>query len=134
MLAAHNAVRSRAGVPPLAWSNRLAAHAQSWANYLLAHRQFFHRPNAAYGENLFEIEGAAASPAEVVDDWASESRSYNHRSNVCRGVCGHYTQIVWRKSTQLGCGVASCKNGGFTTDIWICNFAPAGNYVGQAPY
>ena len=130
MLAAHNAVRSRAGVPPLAWSNRLAAHAQNWANYLLAHRQFFHRPNATYGENLFEIEGAAASPAEVVDDWASESRSYNHRSNVCRGVCGHYTQIVWRNTQEVGCAVA--RSG--AREIWVCNYNPPGNWVGERPY
>ena len=34
-----------------------------------------------YGENLFEIAGATASPAEVVGSWASEARAYDHRSN-----------------------------------------------------
>jgi pathogenesis-related protein 1 len=45
--------------------------------------------------------------------------------------CGHYTQVVWRKSTDLGCGFATCSGGGgFVNDIWICNYAPAGNSIG----
>jgi hypothetical protein len=49
--------------------------------------------------------------------------------------CGHYTQVVWRTSTELGCGVASCKTqDGWNQDIWICNYGPAGNIGGQKPY
>ena len=57
MLTVHGAVRARVGVAPLAWSDRLAARAQDWADTLLARRQFVHRPNSIYGENLFEING-----------------------------------------------------------------------------
>ena len=130
MLSAHNDVRLHAGVPLLAWSNRLAAHAQDWANTLLSRRQFFHRPNPRYGENLFEIVGATASPAQVVHEWASEARDYNHRSNTCRGVCGHYTQIVWRDTKAVGCAVA--RSGG--REVWVCNYDPPGNWVGERPY
>ena len=101
MLAAHNSVRRSVGVPPLVWSERLAGFAQEWADYLAAHRQFSHRRDSPYGENLFEITGASASPVEVVNDWASESRNYRYRSNTCRGVCGHYTQIVWRDTRRV---------------------------------
>jgi pathogenesis-related protein 1 len=76
MLSAHNAVRARLKIPPLAWSDKLATRAQQWADNLLARKQFAHRPNSPYGENLFELEGAVASPAQVVGDWASESRDY----------------------------------------------------------
>jgi len=106
MLAAHNAVRARVGVPPLAWSARLAARAQDWADHLLARRQFMHRPKSPYGENLFEIDGGTASPAQVVRSWASESRDYDHSSNRCSGVCGHYTQVVWGDTKEVGCAVA----------------------------
>ena len=78
ILARHNAVRARMGVPPLAWSQRLAARAQDWADHLLAHRQFMHRPKSPYGENLFEIDGGSASPAQIVRSWASESRDYDY--------------------------------------------------------
>jgi pathogenesis-related protein 1 len=130
MLAAHNAVRERAGVRPLAWSDRLAARAQDWADTLLARNQFSHRPNSSYGENLFEIRGAAASPAQVVDAWAAESRSYDYKANTCRGVCGHYTQIVWSDTKEVGCAVARQKG----REIWVCNYDPPGNWVGRRPY
>ena len=115
MIEAHGAVRSRVGLPPLAWSNRLTALAQDWANTLLARRKISHRENSQYGENIFAISGAAASPAQVVNSWAAESRNYDYRSNKCRGVCGHYTQIVgairkkwgerWREGRPGGLGL-----------------------------
>jgi pathogenesis-related protein 1 len=130
MLAAHNAVRARMGIAPLTWSDRLAAHAQDWADTLLKRRQFAHRPKSAYGENLFEISGAAASSAQVVNAWAAESRNYDYNSNGCRGVCGHYTQIVWRDTKEVGCAVAR----GAGREVWVCNYDPPGNWFGQRPY
>ncbi|MEN6606379.1 MAG: CAP domain-containing protein, partial [Bryobacteraceae bacterium] len=130
MLAAHNAVRTRVRVPPLAWSGRLAARAQDWADTLLARKKFIHRPNSSFGENLFEITGGAASPEEVVDAWAEESRNYNYKSNKCRGMCGHYTQIVWSDTKEVGCAVARGRG----REVWVCNYNPSGNWVGKRPY
>ena len=130
MLAAHNAVRARVGVPPLTWSDRLAAHSQKWADTLLARKQFIHRPNSTYGENLFEITGARASPSQVVNAWAAESRDYNYASNRCSGLCGHYTQIVWRDTKAVGCAVARGKG----REVWVCNYDPPGNWAGKRPY
>ena len=130
MLAVHDAVRARVGVAPLAWSDRLAARAQDWADTLLARNQFVHRPNSVYGENLFEITGEAASSAEVVNAWAAESPNYDCRSNRCRGVCGHYTQIVWAGTQEVGCAVAR----GGRREVWVCNYDPPGNWAGQRPY
>ena len=130
MLASHNAVRARVQDAPLVWSDRLAARAQDWADTLLARRQFVHRPNSPYGENLFEITGASASPAQVVNAWAAESRNYDYYSNRCHGMCGHYTQIVWSDTKEVGCAVA--RGGG--TEVWACNYDPAGNWAGRRPY
>ncbi len=130
MLAAHNAVRAKVKVPPLQWSNALAATARKWADTLLATHRFSHSRDSRYGENLFEITGAAANPAMVVRDWASESRYYDHGSNTCKGVCGHYTQIVWRNTRAVGCAVA--RGGG--REVWVCNYDPPGNWVGERPY
>ena len=130
MLAVHNAVRARVRMPPLAWSDRLAARSQDWANTLLARRQFIHRPNSTYGENLFEIAGATASPARVVNAWAAESQTYDYISNRCSGVCGHYTQIVWGDTKEVGCAVARGRG----REIWVCNYDPPGNRVGRRPY
>ena len=130
MLVAHNAVRAGAGTAPLAWSDRLAALSQDWADILLMRNQFAHRPRSAYGENLFEITGAAASSSQVVNAWAGESRHYDYNSNRCHGVCGHYTQIVWAETKEVGCAVAR----GARREIWVCNYDPPGNWVGKRPY
>lgn len=130
MLAAHNQVRARVGVAPLSWSDALADSAQGWANRLMTEGRFYHRPNPAFGENLFEITGASASPARVVEEWAAESRNYDRGSNKCRGVCGHYTQIVWRDTKEVGCAVA--RGGG--REVWVCEYNPPGNWVGRRPY
>jgi len=130
ILAAHNSVRRSVGVAPLVWSERLADFAREWADYLAMHHNFFHRRNSPYGENLFEITSASAAPAEVVKDWASESRDYQYRSNTCRGVCGHYTQIIWRDTKRVGCAAAR----GGRTEIWVCNYDPPGNFIGRRPY
>ena len=66
----------------------------------------------------------------VVETWAAELADYDAKKNRCKGVCGHYTQIVWRKSQRLGCGMASCGD----TEVWVCNYDPPGNFLGQRPY
>jgi pathogenesis-related protein 1 len=130
MLKEHNAVRAQVKVPPLQWSEDLAAVAQRWANRLLSQRKFEHSPDTRYGENLFDISGQAATPAWAVRFWASESRNYDYASNTCRGLCGHYTQIVWRDTKSAGCAVA--RGGG--REVWVCNYDPPGNWLGQRPY
>ena len=132
MLAAHNRVRGGVGVPPLEWSAQLAAVAQQWASELAASGKFAHRPKGRYGENLFEIHGARATPAEIVAAWAGEAKDYDAARNVCHTgkVCGHYTQLVWRTTTNVGCGVA--RRG--TREVWVCNYDPPGNWAGERPY
>jgi len=130
MLDAHNSVRARVGVPSLSWSPQLAAYAQVWANSLLARNEFGHRQRVKYGENLFAITGVTASPAHVVAEWAAEYDEYDYRTNRCSGACGHYTQIVWGETKQLGCAVA--RGGG--REVSVCNYDPAGNWVGRRPY
>jgi len=130
MLAGHNAVRARVGLSPLVWSNALAAVAQSWADSLLARGRFTHQRKSPYGENLFEIRGGEMAPAAVVNEWAAEAAHYDYRRNRCRGECGHCTQMVWRGTREVGCGLARGKG----REIWVCEYNPPGNFVGQRPY
>jgi pathogenesis-related protein 1 len=130
MLYAHNAVRALVGDPPLSWSPRLAAAAQDWAQRLISADSFMHRPRDPYGENLYTISGGAATPWQVVQSWAAEVQSYDVRSDTCSSVCGHYTQIVWRATRSLGCAVA----GDPERAVWVCEYDPPGNIVGDRPY
>jgi pathogenesis-related protein 1 len=130
MLAAHNFYRKQVGTPPLVWSTRLASLAQNWANYLIQTGLYKHPSNLQHGENLFEVVGPSADVRQVVDAWASEQARYDHRTNSCSGRCGHYTQIIWHDTRLVGCGVAQ-KN---RRQVWVCNYDPPGNIVGERPY
>jgi hypothetical protein len=136
-LAAHAGVRARVGVAPLTWSPRLAALATDWANHLCSLARhgtavLQHRGNAHVGENLFWQGGGEPPPVSAaVQSWADEQRFFDARSGRCNGgECRHYTQLVWRNTTSVGCGAASCGANHF----WVCDYEPPGNWVGQRPY
>ena len=145
MLAAHNAARQAVGVPDLTWSTELADYAQAWAQQLigeggnLRHRSSAEQTLGNLGENISGSQassagGAMQHPARAVAGWVAEQADYDYASNRCAPgkVCGHYTQVVWRETSEVGCGVA--RNADATREVWVCNYAPAGNYVGDRPY
>ena len=127
MIASHNAVRTRVGTAPLVWSESLAIVAQNWADHLMANGKFEHSHNPNYGENLYEIMGAPATPAEAIKAFADEVKDYDYRSNSCRAgaMCGHYTQVVWNDTKQVGCAVAKGRG----REVWVCEYNPPGNWV-----
>ncbi|KAK1441555.1 hypothetical protein QVD17_07553 [Tagetes erecta] len=130
---AHNSARARVGVGRMVWNATLASYAQNYANKRIRDCNLVHS-GGPYGENLAEGSDASMTGIAAVNLWVGEQTSYNHATNTCaRGkVCGHYTQVVWRKSVQLGCARVQCVNNGW----WfvICSYYPPGNYVGQSPY
>ena len=133
ILAAHNAWRKRLKVPPLQWSEPLAKFAQQWADTLQGQGcDPEHRPANKYGENIEWAGNQNLTPEKVVDLWGGEGKSYNYAANSCQAGknCLHYTQIVWADTTKVGCGVARCAN----SEVWVCNYAPPGNWVGKKPY
>ena len=141
---AHNRVRRTVGVPPLKWNSQLAETARRWANAcvdevpprgMIDHNT---QRQAGYpgpiGENIFATTAPRADPVVAVNDWASESKFYNRRTNSCvGGACGHYTQLVWSATREVGCGVGSCPKLEFRTTL-VCNYWPAGNFVGERPF
>jgi uncharacterized protein YkwD len=132
MLAAHNAVRQRTGVPPLTWSNTLATRAEEWAKTLA--RTGASRMEGIPGQNIgYTSPPGTAKGSNVVAAWAAEATNYDHKQNACvdpKRRCNHYTQVVWRDSSSLGCAVARDAQ----RDIWVCNYDPPGNNVAEKPY
>jgi uncharacterized protein YkwD len=133
MVTGHNRARRAVGVPDLAWSASLAATAQSWADRLAGQGcAIGHSGAVGLGENLAWASGRHLTNEEVVNMWEGEARAYSPATGACLpgGVCGHYTQVVWRDTRFVGCGMASCGN----SEVWVCNYSPPGNYIGQRPY
>ena len=56
---------------------------------------------------------------------------YNFGSESPSNEAGHFTQVVWKKSTKVGMGKATKKkNGGLCTYI-VARYKPAGNFAGK---
>lgn len=155
ILAAQNQVRAETaeGLPPFEWSEDLEGIAAEWA----ANCRFMHRSNAReldVGENLYANWPAGSTDGQgVVDSWAyDEMPNYNYQANSCEPPpgaqnpqCGHYTQIVWRDTTQVGCAKSSeCPASTFPFEdprlspmeweLWVCNYRPPGNDPRRRPY
>ena len=141
ILAHHNKVRKKVGSPALSWNTKLSAYAQSWADHLanennceIEHRAVSGQDGKTYGENIFWGSSAASfKPVDASLSWYSEIKKYSYAklngSNWHN--TGHYTQMVWKNTQEVGVGVAICPNGAI---IIVANYYPAGNYMGQYPY
>ncbi|MCI5224141.1 MAG: SCP-like extracellular [Candidatus Electrothrix sp. AR4] len=141
MTTAHNTWRSKTGVPDLKWSDKLADAAQKWADQLAQSSCSMKHSMGKYGENIYMASEATNSDGsttmqkitaqDVVDSWGNEIKDYDYEENSCHSVCGHYTQVVWKSTTEVGCGAAVC---GDKSQIWVCQYTPRGNMVGEKPY
>jgi hypothetical protein len=136
ILAAHNAVRARAGQPPLVWDPALGQAAAAYAQQMAFTGVFAHSNRQARrgtGENLWMGTRGAFSLETMVSNWASEGRVFQRgvfpavsRTGNWEDV-GHYTQIVWPTTTRVGCAIASTPR----TDYLVCRYSPAGNIDGR---
>lgn len=144
----HNTLRAAVGAPKLRWSKPLARQAATWATTLKKSGCAMRHSRGKLGENLYWASARmttaknktrsapqAITEKDVAAAWASEKAWYSRASNSCNAPpgksCGHYTQMVWAKTKEIGCAKAVCDD---NSQIWVCNYAPAGNFVGQRPY
>ena len=139
-LAHHNQVRAEVGAPGLVWSKELAAYSQEWADQLaqngckMEHHKKPSLKGEPVGENLFW--GSSSTfyhPIDASISWYSEKKIYKY-GKFGKGnwhEIGHYTQMVWKNTREVGVGVSVCKDGGL---IVVANYYPAGNYIDQFPY
>ncbi len=135
----HNKVRSDVGAPALIWSPELAKYAQEWADHLAKQGcKMQHRPREGqwvqkYGENIFWGKGMDYSALDASKSWYSEIEDYTYEkvNDSNWNKTGHYTQMVWKNTTQVGIAVAKCSDGAI---IIVANYNPPGNYMGETPY
>lgn len=139
VLAVHNKERAALGLAPLSWNPELVESAQQWADYLAETGRFEHAPENRYapeGENLWAGTKGFYSPEARVDAWVREKKYFrpgrfpNNSTTGQVGDVGHYTQLVWRATREVGCASATSAR----EDILVCRYAQAGNYRGEHPF
>jgi hypothetical protein len=115
---------------------------------------FAHSGLQGVGENLFVGTTIATTWTleNAINDWAYEARILSYPSGAtavgcsdgssgasCRARIGHYTQMTWETTTQVGCAVQSCP-GGVTnfsskrSQLIVCHYSPQGNYYNGTDY
>jgi hypothetical protein len=140
MLSAHNSTRVPLGIAPLTWDPGLAREATAYAAQMARSNSFGHAQQIGYaepeGENLWMGTRGAYRFEEMAGYWRDERRyfmraaiPYASRSGRFEDV-GHYTQMIWRGTTHIGCGIA----GNGQDEYLVCRYWPAGNVFGRDPF
>ncbi|KAH8703409.1 CAP domain-containing protein [Talaromyces proteolyticus] len=128
-----NFYRQQHNASALTWNTTLASYAQNWAD----HCNWKHS-GGPYGENLAE---GFSNTTSAIDAWARESTDYSYtKPTGFSEQTGHFTQLVWKATSQLGCAVADCsrndetfqENGGEAFGwYFLCEYWPPGNVGGD---
>ncbi|KAJ3056751.1 hypothetical protein HK097_004612 [Rhizophlyctis rosea] len=150
-LEVHNAARRNVNAytkpKALTYSTSLENAACAWAQYLANTNQLAHSGGkvGGYGENLYRVSsssprhGAGASIGScktAASSWAAEDKYYWSGLKIGEGSgtskYGHYTQMVWPSTTQVGC--CGWQSADRKAETWVCEYSPQGNYRGQAAF
>ena len=131
----HNQQRASLGLPDLEWSDELAKQAQQWANAMAFKDEASHS-GSGQGENIWFGENNSATIEDMFQLWLNEKQFFIESQPVPDNCseswekCGHYSQIVWSQTTQIGCAAAASQ----VNDYVVCRYNPPGNIEGQKAY
>ena len=137
LLAVHNRERAAKGAAPLVWDSTLAAAASAYGPSLIARGKLAHSEAASrpgQGENLWMGTRGAYSLEEMAGSWADERILFrpgtfpNVSASGNWSDVGHYTQMIWRGTTSVGCALSRSAR----WDYLICRYSPPGNVVGRS--
>lgn len=129
VVAQHNAARAKYGANPVTWNAALYSATQAYANQC----KFQHSSDGNYGENLAAGTGKYGI-VDAVNGWMSEASAYDYNKPDFSSATGHFTQVVWKGTTQVACAVASCPAGTIfsqASQYVVCRYTPPGNFLGQ---
>ncbi|OAA41001.1 Allergen V5/Tpx-1-related protein [Metarhizium rileyi] len=117
-----NFYRKQHNASELFWNKTLASFA---TDYLRKSDCIFEHSGGPYGENLAEgYPNATAS----VEAWGDERHMFDFDDARFTHDTGHFTQLVWKDTTTVGCGRRLCGESGW---YLVCEYWPRGNVIGQ---
>lgn len=122
-LEAHNNFRKAHQAPPLTWSSTLARDAEAWAKQIAREGRLRH-DDTKDGENVFMVFGREIDGSDAVNSWYSEVKDYSFSKSGYQSNTGHFTQVVWKGSKELGIGRAKSADGKVFV---VGRYRPAGN-------
>jgi len=126
----------------LSWNNTLAKLALKWSKLCV----WEHPDKTKYpeykntGQNLYATTSKTLNLTAGTQAWYDEKTDYMYDTMYCvpGKMCGHYTQVVWATSRQIGCAYHKCetlkKADLKSAQFMVCQYWPPGNYRGQKPY
>lgn len=123
MLATQNAFRAEHNVGAFLWNTTLAQYASDYLDKAQCNFEHSHGP---YGENLAI---GYPTPQAAVDAWYNEYKDYNYAQGDFSEATGHFTQLVWKGSEQVGCARKDC--GASRGSYVVCEYYPRGNIIGR---
>lgn len=126
----HNAYRKSHGVAPLTLNWELCKFSQNWADKLAKENLFEHSDckwkGETVGENIAMCSGQEMTGKYMTDIWYDEIADYNFNNPGFSGETGHFTQVVWKDSKELGVGFSKARDGSYFA---VANYFPPGNDV-----
>lgn len=127
LLTEHNNKRALHGVSNLTWNWELAQYAADYADSALncSNLQLIHS-GGPYGENLAAGYEGGFRPVDV---WYDEISLYDYDNPGFAEETGHFTQLIWNTTNEVGCAYVDCHNE--WSQYTICEYRPAGNIVGS---
>ncbi|KAL1969334.1 hypothetical protein VTN77DRAFT_9526 [Rasamsonia byssochlamydoides] len=138
----HNIHRANHSAAALTWSSDLEASALQLANGCV----YEHNTDingGGYGQNI-----GYGIPADNIGAMIT-NLMYNDEFGYFEGLYGqanpdmsnfdhwgHFSQIVWKGTTQVGCATVVCNSLGNVDSseplpFTVCNYSPPGNYAGE---
>lgn len=130
---AHNFYRRNHGSDFLIHNPEISTIAQNYANYLAKIVNMVHSSNKyrneKLGENLYcslDSRAVTLSGKKPTQEWYNEISQYKFKDY--QPGTGHFTQVVWKSSREIGIGLAKAKDGSFFV---VANYYPAGNMIGK---
>lgn len=116
---AHNDFRAHYGAGPVTWNDTLASYASKYG----ALCKWSHS-GGPYGENLAASTAQPYLPTAAFSQWSNEASAYNWSNPGFFESTGHFTQVVWKGTTQIGCSITNCgqlagiTSGTVSTNLW----------------
>ncbi|MCP2293344.1 CAP domain-containing protein [Nocardia amikacinitolerans] len=131
VLTEHDSARAKFGAPPLSWSSDTYSAAVEYAQRC----RFTHSDaQGRYGENLYVSTDLNADIEDAIAAWMAESSAYDYSRPGFSAATGHFTQVAWRATTQVGAAAVVCAAGTILprpSKFIVARYTPAGNVLGQ---